>query len=122
MRGKVWKGLMVFLAVGVLVSGLSSLLGAKAVMEAYGRLKIPTHLGVFLGVAKLFASLGLVLVLWKRDFVRFRQWVFAGLIFNMAGALWWHVAAGDSLQQTGGPLFLLPLIALTWWLGEKELG
>ncbi len=113
-------GLTAFLGLGMIMSGMSSLLGAKPIMEAFARLKAPTHLAVFLGIAKTSAGVMLLLLLWKRDWVRWRQWVFAGLTFNMAGAVWWHLAAGDTLQQTMGPIILLVLLLVTWALGESQ--
>lgn len=115
---KVSLGLMVFVGVAFVGSGLATLLGAKPVMEAFARLKIPSHLGIFLGMAKLCAGVALLLLLKFRGWWRLREWVFAGLTFHMAGATWWHLSGGDGLKETAAPIFLLILVVVTWLVGR----
>ncbi len=119
---KVGIGLTVVLALGTLMSGGATLVGAKPVADTFVRLHIPSHLLLFLGAAKIAAGLGLLVLLWKPGWVRLREWVFAGLVFNFAGAFWWHLSGGDSLAQSMPPMMMLVFALVVYGVGRKLEG
>ncbi len=85
------------------VTGVSYLLGVAHFAESTRALGYPMYLMPFLGVAKLLG----VAALLTPGFSRLKEWAYAGFVFNLLGAAWSHLAAG---QYSHVPLALL-------WLG-----
>jgi hypothetical protein len=59
-----------------------------------------------LGTAKV---LGVVAIL-VPGFRQLKEWAYAGLVFNLAGALYSHLAVGDGLGVWIGPVIGLTLV------------
>jgi hypothetical protein len=83
----VTTGLLVFCMTG----GIFELLGAKATIEGIARLGYPSYIIPALGLAKILAILA---ILWP-GLPRLKEWAYAGIFFNMMGALVSHVARHD---------------------------
>jgi hypothetical protein len=60
-------------------------------ISIFGHLGYPAYLLPFLGTAKLL-GVGAVLV---PGFRRLKEWAYAGLVFDLFGALYSHVSVGD---------------------------
>ena len=81
----------------ILFAGLMTLASIPDVIKAdeavavFHRLGYPSYLLPFLGVAKL---LGVIAVLVPR-LDRIKEWAYAGLVFDLLGALYSHVSVGD---------------------------
>jgi uncharacterized membrane protein YphA (DoxX/SURF4 family) len=81
----------------VLFAGLITLASIPDVLKAdeaiavFHRLGYPTYLLPFLGVAKLF---GVIAILIPR-LDRIKEWAYAGLVFDLLGALYSHISVGD---------------------------
>jgi len=93
MRASTWiawtvTGLMAALLVLSAVPDVLRIPGALAVFRHLG---YPPYLLVFLGTAKI---LGVVAVLLP-GLPRVKEWAFAGLTFDVTGALYSHVSVGD---------------------------
>jgi hypothetical protein len=43
-----------------------------------------------------------------------KEWVYAGFIFTMTGALFSHLAKGNGFSEIFPPLLLVVLIAVSW--------
>ena len=87
--GWIVTGLMATLMTLAAVPDVLLLPEAQAVFD---RLGYPPYLLVFLGTAKL---LGVTAVL-VPGVPRLKEWAFAGLTFDLTGALYSHVSVGDS--------------------------
>jgi hypothetical protein len=61
----------------------------------FAHLGYPTYLLPFIGIAKI---LGVVAVL-VPGFPRLKEWAYAGLVFDLTGALYSHISVGDSPCQ-----------------------
>jgi hypothetical protein len=83
----VTTGLLVFCMTG----GIFELLGVKTTIEGIMRLGYPSYIIPALGLGKVLAILAL---LWP-GFPRLKEWAYAGIFFNMMGALVSHVARND---------------------------
>jgi len=82
----------------------------RAVME---RLGYPTYFVVILGVWKLLGAVALAIP----RFPRLKEWAYAGMVFNLTGALISHVASGDI--EPGPMAYLVMMIGATaasWFL------
>ncbi|WP_229248960.1 DoxX family protein [Dyadobacter sandarakinus] len=84
-----------------ILTGLAAaMLGVGAIFDAVSapealthvmHLGYPAYIVPFLGIAKL---LGVIAIL-VPGFPRIKEWAYAGLFFDLAGALYSHIAAGD---------------------------
>ena len=71
----------------------------------------PTYVLYIVGVWKLLAVGAL---LWPR-LPRLREWAYAGVFFEMFGAVESHVLAGDGLGRYVVPLAFTFLTLVSWW-------
>ena len=76
----------------------------RAVME---RLGYPTYFVVILGVWKLLGAVALAIP----RFPRLKEWAYAGMVFNLTGALVSHVASGDI--EVGPMVYLVVMTGVT---------
>ena len=113
----------IWLALGMLATGTLQLFkakaeGAVAPPGVYGitHLGYPVYLLTILGVWKI---LGLVAVLVPK-FPLLKEWAYAGFFFAMSGAVFSHIALGDSVNEIFPSLLLLILTALSWYFRPAE--
>src|SRR5688572_26943645 len=89
------KTLAYWLATGIVVfcmtGGIFELLSMKTTVEGITRLGYPSYIIPALGLGKILAILTL---LWP-GLPRLKEWAYAGIFFNMLGALVSHVAHED---------------------------
>jgi hypothetical protein len=78
----------------MLVSAIPDVMGIPGAVVVFRHLGYPTYLLPFLGTAK---TLGVVAVLVPR-FRRLKEWAFAGLLFDVTGALYSHLSVGDPVS------------------------
>jgi len=104
----------IWLALGMVSTGAVQLLKAK---EGQGGLDSITHLGypayllTLLGIWKI---LGVVAVLIPK-FPLLKEWAYAGFFFVMTGAIFSHIALGDSAIAIFPALLILILTILSWY-------
>ena len=88
----------------MVLSAIPDILLVPDAVAIIKHLGYPTYLLPFLGVAKV---LGSAAVLFPR-FPRLKEWAYAGLVFDMAGAVYSHLNVGD-----GPSVWIFPVIGLT---------
>lgn len=74
-----------------ITGGIFELVGAKATVDGITRLGYPGYILPALGLAKVLAILA---ILWP-GLPRLKEWAYAGIFFNMAGAFVSHAANHD---------------------------
>ena len=119
-RGKIiyWIA-TIWLALGMLSTGAVQLFKAK---EGQGGVDMITHLGypvyllTLLGVSKV---LGVVAILIPK-FPLLKEWAYAGFFFIMSGAMFSHIAIGDSMSELFPSLLLLILTAVSWYFRPAD--
>src|ERR1041385_1925881 len=97
-----------WLALGMVSTGSGQLLKAKAGqggLDMINHLGYPIYIVIILGVWKV---LGIVAVIVPK-FPLVKEWAYAGFFFMMTGAIFSHVAAGDSITAIFPALLLLVL-------------
>jgi len=93
MRARIWTGWIVtgLMAALMLLSAIPDLLRNPNAVLVFHHLGYPPYLLVFLGTAK---TLGVVAVL-VPGLPRVKEWAFAGLTFDVTGAMYSHLSVGD---------------------------
>jgi uncharacterized membrane protein YphA (DoxX/SURF4 family) len=104
--------LTLLVAVPFLGSGVAYVFGAPAVVAGMERLGYPPYFIPFLGVAKLLAVLAIVVGI----FPRIKEWAYAGLVFNVIGALYSHFRANQRNEALIPAIMLVLIVAsyLNW--------
>lgn len=104
----------VWLALGMLSSGAVQLFKAK---EGQGGVDMVTHLGYpvyLLTILGIWKIVGVATVLISK-FPLLKEWAYAGFFFIMSGAIFSHIAVGDSLDKIFPSLLLLILTVVSWY-------
>ncbi len=113
MRTKLWlywacTGLVVF---AFLPGGVFYVVGAHEAVAGVMRLGFPAYFVTFLGVWKVLGSIALLVP----GMGLVKEWAYAGMVFDLTGAVvavvatggvWWHVLA---------PLVVLAILVGSWW-------
>ena len=86
------------------VGSVYDAISAPEAVDYVTRLGYPAYLVPFLGVAKL---LGLIAIL-VPGYPRVKEWAYAGLMFDLIGAMYSHISRGDA-PQNWAPI-LLPIL------------
>jgi hypothetical protein len=79
------------MAAFMLLSAVPDVLRVPGALSVFKHLGYPSYLLLFLGTAK---TLGVAAVL-VPGFRRIKEWAFAGLTFDVSGALYSHLSVGD---------------------------
>jgi uncharacterized membrane protein YphA (DoxX/SURF4 family) len=106
----------VWLALGMVSTGIVQLLKVPEEVNMFTRLGYPSYLLTMLGIWKL---LGVVTVLIPK-FPIVKEWAYAGFVFVMSGAVFSHLANGDEAKEFFGPALLLLLTGLSWYFRPFE--
>lgn len=107
----------VWLSLGMLSTGIVQLIKVEEDVEFIIRLGYPTYFLTILGVSKI---LGVVAVLIPK-FPLVKEWAYAGFFFTMTGAIFSHVAAGNTAAgEIFPPVLLLVLTMLSWYFRPSD--
>ena len=113
----------IWLASGMLSTGTLQLFKAKA----EGALAPPgvygiKHLGYpiyFLTILGIWKILGVVALLIPK-FPLLKEWAYAGFFFAMSGAVFSHIASGDSMTENVPAFLLLILTVISWYFRPAD--
>src|SRR5262245_976148 len=106
----------VLLAAESLAGGVWDVLRIPYVRSVIEHLGYPDYFLVILGVWKV---LGAVAVL-APGLPRLKEWAYAGLVFNMTGAVASHLAAGDGAETLVAPIIFTGLAFASWALRPPD--
>ena len=110
----------IWLSLGMISTGTVQLLKLKG--DGPGSLDSMTHLGyppyfvTILGISKI---LGVVALLVPK-FLLLKEWAYAGFFFMMSGAIFTHIAAGNSISEIFPSLLLLILTVVSWYFRPAD--
>jgi len=110
----------IWLSLGMLSTGAVQLLKAKG--DSPGSVDSMTHLGypvyfvTLLGIAKILGVIALLIP----KFPLIKEWAYAGFFFMMSGAIFTHIAAGNSMSEIFPSLLLLILTVLSWYFRPSD--
>ena len=105
------------MAAFMLMAGVPDLLQAPEAIAIFRHLGYPAYLLPFLGTAK---TLGVIAVL-VPGFRRLKEWAYAGLAFDVTGALYSHVMSGDPAGALAFPAIGLLLVGASYVVSRRAL-
>ena len=102
------------MAAFMLMASIPDVLRQRQAIEVFGHLGYPAYLLPFLGTAKI---LGVMAVLIPGS-GRLKEWAYAGLIFDITGALYSHLSVGDPVSVWGFAVVGLVLVGGSYGFGR----
>jgi len=105
-----------WLSLGMAVTGVVQFLHIKEEAEMFVHLGYPPYLLSILGIWKI---LGVIAILIPK-FALLKEWAYAGFFFVMSGAVFSHLVMGDGAKEFFGPVLLLVLTVLSWYLRPDD--
>jgi hypothetical protein len=105
------------MAAFMLMASIPDILQIPQAVSVFRHLGYPTYLLPFLGTAK---TLGVVAIL-SPGVWRLKEWAYAGLVFDLIGALYSHISVGDAPSAWAFPIVGLLLVLASYALHRREL-
>jgi uncharacterized membrane protein YphA (DoxX/SURF4 family) len=102
-------GLLAFAFLG---GGVLDLSGSPDIEAQLAHLGYPAYLATLLGVWKVLGALAIL----APGLPRLKEWAYAGMMFDLTGAVASHAAVGDGAAQLVAPIVLLGILAASWAL------
>ncbi len=100
------------IALAFLSGGLAYLLRAEVPLRGMAALGYPAYFVTILGAGKLLGGFALL----APRLPRLKEWAYAGITFDLAGAACSHAAVGDPAMKVAAPLILLGIAGASWAL------
>jgi uncharacterized membrane protein YphA (DoxX/SURF4 family) len=105
-----------WLALGLTSTGIVQLIKIDEEVDQMTRLGYPGYMLTILGTWKL---LGVVAVLAPR-FPLIKEWAYAGIFFNMSGAVVSHLVSRSDPKDLFGPILLIVLTVVSWYFRPPD--
>lgn len=102
----------IWLALGMSATGLVQLLQVKEEVALMSHLGYPLYFLTILGAWKIAGVIAILIP----GFPLVKEWAYAGFIFSMSGAVFSHLAVGDSAKDLFGPVLLIVLTFVSWYI------
>lgn len=106
----------ILLVLGMLPGGVGQIFHAKWSLELIRPLGYPDYILTIIGTWKVLGCI--VLLIPKSPLIK--EWAYAGFFFAMSGAIFSHLASGESMIKIVSPLVLLILITLSWYFRPSD--
>jgi uncharacterized membrane protein YphA (DoxX/SURF4 family) len=101
----VFTGLFCFMMLG---SAIPDIISSPMAVKGFQDMQMPTYLLPFVGIAK---ALGVIAVLIP-GYPRIKEWAYAGLFFDLAGAIYSIWASGHPVQDWA--FVFIPVLLGVW--------
>lgn len=101
----------IWLAFGLVSSGLVQLLRTKEELELMASLQYPVYFLSIIGTWKLFGAIAVLIP----GFTLLKEWAYAGIFFFATGALASHLLMNHGFVEMIGPLLFLVLNIVSWY-------
>lgn len=103
-------------AFGIFGSGLYDVMASKEIIEAMARLGYPKYFVILIGIWKMLGALAISLP----GFARVKEWAYAGIMFDLTGALVSHIVAGDPVAHFAPVIVLIGLTVASYVLRMRS--
>lgn len=111
----VYWGSTGLLALALLGAGFANVTHAPEMVKSMEHLGYPVYFMTILGIWKILGGIAVL----APGFPTLKEWAYAGIFFTFTGALFSHLASGDTLVESAPPVVLL-LVALASWSLRPE--
>jgi hypothetical protein len=100
--------------------GINEVLHTQRITDTIAHLGYPAFLPSLLGTWKLLA----VMAILSPGVRRLKEWAYAGVFFDVTGAIVSHTVVGDGPAHLAPPMVVLALLATSWALrpADRKLG
>jgi uncharacterized membrane protein YphA (DoxX/SURF4 family) len=105
------------MAAFMLMASIPDVLQIPEAVAVFKHLGYPTYLLPFIGIAKI---LGVITIL-VPGFPRLKEWAYAGLVFDLIGALYSHISVGDPPSNWIFPIIGLLLVVGSYVFHRRKL-
>jgi uncharacterized membrane protein YphA (DoxX/SURF4 family) len=105
-----------WMALGMLSTAIVQVFKLKVQNDHVANLGYPGYFLTLLGIWKILGVLALLIP----KYPLLKEWAYAGFFFAMSGAIFSHVAAGDSAGELFPCVLLLILTAVSWYFRPRE--
>lgn len=102
----------IWLALGMTSTGIVQIIKMEEEVANFRNLGYPIYFMTIIGIWKL---MGVVAILMPK-YPLLKEWAYAGFFFAMSGAIISHLAIGDEALTLFGPILLLVLTFISWYL------
>jgi uncharacterized membrane protein YphA (DoxX/SURF4 family) len=99
-------------ALGFLTGGVFDAARGPDVRAIMSHLGYPTYFAAILGVWKVLGGLAIL----APRLPRLKEWAYAGMVFDLSGAVVSHLVLGDGAKMVTTPVILLLLVVVSWAL------
>lgn len=106
----------IWLSLGMVSTGIVQLLKMKEEVALFTQLGYPLYLLTILAVWKFLGVIALLVP----KFPLLKEWAYAGFFFAMSGAVFSHLANGDSAKELFGPVLLIILTIVSWYFRPED--
>lgn len=106
----------IWLALGMFSTGIVQVLKINQEADFAAGLGYPAYFLTILGTWKI---LGAITVLLPK-LALLKEWAYAGFFFVMSGAIFSHIAMGDSASELIPSLLLLTLTIISWYFRPAD--
>jgi hypothetical protein len=97
------------MAAFMLMASIPDVLQIPDAVAVFNHLGYPKYLLPFIGVAKILAVITILIP----GFLRLKEWAYAGLVFDLIGALYSHLSVGDPPSN-----WIFPIVGLLLVFGS----
>jgi len=98
------------------IGSVMEVLGNPQSVEVITSLGYPAYLSPFLGVARILA----LITIFTPKFPRLKEWAYAGLAFDLIGAIYSQLAVGNPFIYTVFPIICLGLIFGSYYFHHQR--
>ena len=110
----------IWLSLGMVSTGAVQLFKLKGdgpgSVDSMSHLGYPAYFVTILGICKISGVLALLIP----KFPLLKEWAYAGFFFMMSGAIFTHIAAGNSMSEIFPSLLLLILTVVSWYFRPAD--
>lgn len=99
------------------IGSIMAIIGNPGSVEVVTSLGYPAYLASFLGIARILA----LVAIFTPKVPRLQEWAYAGLVFDIIGAVYSQIAMGNPFTHSIFPTVLLAITLGSYYLHHKRL-